>query len=175
MISSEIDKLIRDVEDFPKKGIIFKDITTLLMDKEVSDKIIDKFILETSNLKIDAIAGIESRGFLYGFLLANRLNIPFIPIRKSGKLPCDTKKYKYDLEYGSSEIEIHNKDVKKDWNILVHDDLLATGGTACASAELIKLCQANVIGFTFVIELGFLNGLDKLKKYSNNIISLKTY
>tara|TARA_B100000902_G_scaffold400059_1_gene475372 strand:+ start:28735 stop:29262 length:528 start_codon:yes stop_codon:yes gene_type:complete len=175
MISVEIDKLIRDVVDFPKKGIVFKDITTLLMNKEVSDKIIDEFIIETSKLKIDAIAGIESRGFLYGFLLANRLNIPFIPIRKSGKLPCDTKKYKYDLEYGASEIEIHEKDVQKGWNILVHDDLLATGGTASASAELIKLCQANVIGFTFIIELGFLNGSDKLKKYSKNIISLKTY
>lgn len=175
MISIEIEKLIRDVEDFPKKGIVFKDITTLLMNKQVSDKIIDTFILETSKLKIDAIAGIESRGFLYGFLLANRLNVPFIPIRKSGKLPCNTKKYKYDLEYGSSEIEIHDKDVQRDWNILVHDDLLATGGTASASAELIKLCQANVIGFTFIIELGFLNGFDRLKKYSKNIISLKTY
>ena len=175
MISSEIHNLVRDVVDFPKKGIVFKDITTLLMNKDISDKIIDEFITRTSHLKIDAIAGIESRGFLYGFMLANKMNIPFIPIRKSGKLPCETKKYKYDLEYGSSEIEIHINDIKKDWNILVHDDLLATGGTACASAELIKSCNANVIGFSFVISLNYLNPLPRLKSYTSNIFSLLEY
>ena len=175
MIGSEIHNLVRDVVDFPKKGIVFKDITTLLMNKDISDKIIDEFITRTSHLKIDAIAGIESRGFLYGFMLANKMNIPFIPIRKSGKLPCETKKYKYDLEYGSSEIEIHINDIKKDWNILVHDDLLATGGTACASAELIKSCNANVIGFSFVISLNYLNPLPKLQSYSSNIFSLLEY
>ena len=175
MIGPEIHNLVRDIVNFPKNGIVFKDITTLLMNKDISDKIIDEFVVRTSHLKIDAIAGIESRGFLYGFMLANRINVPFIPIRKSGKLPCETKKYKYDLEYGSSEIEIHINDIKKGWNILIHDDLLATGGTACASAELIKSCHANVIGFSFVISLNYLNPLPKLQAYSSNIFSLLEY
>lgn len=175
MLDSKINKIIREVIDFPKKGISFKDITPLLMDKEISDKIISEFIKRVKHLKIDAIVGIESRGFLYGFLLANKLGVPFVPIRKSGKLPCKKLKYKYDLEYGSSEIEIHANDIKKDWNVLIHDDLLATGGTACASAELIKMANANVVGFAFIVSLSYLNPYKRLKIYSNSIISLLDY
>tara|TARA_E500000331_G_scaffold109233_1_gene106193 strand:- start:470 stop:1000 length:531 start_codon:yes stop_codon:yes gene_type:complete len=175
MIDLEIDSLIREVIDFPKKGISFKDITPLLMDKYISDKIILEFESRLMDFDLDAIVGIESRGFLYGFLLANKLGIPFIPIRKSGKLPCKTIKYKYDLEYGSSEIEIHKDDLKKDWNVLIHDDLLATGGTACAAAELISLSGAKVAGFTFIVSLDFLNPNEKLSKYSSNIINLVEY
>tara|TARA_Y100000991_G_scaffold3964_1_gene3298 strand:- start:380 stop:910 length:531 start_codon:yes stop_codon:yes gene_type:complete len=175
MIDLEIDSLIREVIDFPKKGISFKDITPLLMDKDISDKIILEFESRVMDFDLDAIVGIESRGFLYGFLLANKLGIPFIPIRKSGKLPCKTIKYKYDLEYGSSEIEIHKDDLKKDWNVLIHDDLLATGGTACAAAELISLSGAKVAGFTFIVSLDFLNPNEKLSKYSSNIINLVEY
>ena len=175
MIDLEIDNLIREVIDFPKKGISFKDITPLLMDKDISDKIILEFESRVMDFDLDAIVGIESRGFLYGFLLANKLGIPFIPIRKSGKLPCKTIKYKYDLEYGSSEIEIHKDDLKKDWNVLIHDDLLATGGTACAAAELISLSGAKVAGFTFIVSLDFLNPNEKLSKYSSNIINLIEY
>ena len=175
MIDSEIDSLIREVIDFPKKGISFKDITPLLMNKDISDKIILEFESRVMDFDLDAIVGIESRGFLYGFLLANKLGIPFIPIRKSGKLPCKTIKYKYDLEYGSSEIEIHKDDLKKDWNVLIHDDLLATGGTACAAAELISLSGAKVAGFTFIVSLDFLNPNEKLSKYSSNIINLVEY
>ena len=175
MIDLEIDSLIREVIDFPKKGISFKDITPLLMDKNISDKIILEFESRVMDFDLDAIVGIESRGFLYGFLLANKLGIPFIPIRKSGKLPCKTIKYKYDLEYGSSEIEIHKDDLKKDWNVLIHDDLLATGGTACAAAELISLSGAKVAGFTFIVSLDFLNPNEKLSKYSSNIINLVEY
>ena len=175
MIDLEIDSLIREVIDFPKKGISFKDITPLLMDKDISDKIILEFESRVMDFDLDAIVGIESRGFLYGFLLANKLGIPFIPIRKSGKLPCKTIKYKYDLEYGSSEIEIHKGDLKKDWNVLIHDDLLATGGTACAAAELISLSGAKVAGFTFIVSLDFLNPNEKLSKYSSNIINLVEY
>ena len=175
MIDLEIDSLIREVIDFPKKGISFKDITPLLMDKDISDKIILEFESRVMDFDLDAIVGIESRGFLYGFLLANKLGIPFIPIRKSGKLPCKTIKYKYDLEYGSSEIEIHKDDLKKDWNVLIHDDLLATGGTACAAAELISLSGAKVAGFTFIVSLDFLNPNEKLSKYSSNIINLIEY
>ena len=107
--------------------------------------------------------------------MANKLGVPFIPIRKSGKLPGETIKYKYDLEYGSSEVEIHKDDIKKDWNVLIHDDLLATGGTACAAAELINLSGANVAGFTFIVSLDFLSPNKKLFKYSSNIFSLVEY
>jgi|TARA_B110000914_G_scaffold201950_1_gene194545 adenine phosphoribosyltransferase len=175
MISDRLEKVIRTVPNFPKDGISFKDITPLLMDKILTDEIIDVFVKKFSQTKIDAIVGIESRGFLYGFLLANKLGVPFVPIRKSGKLPCKTLKYKYDLEYGSSEMEIHSNDIQKDWNVLVHDDLLATGGTACAAAELIKMAHANVVGFAFIVSLSYLNPYRRLNIYSNNIISLLDY
>lgn len=175
MINKEIEQKIRTIPNFPKIGINFKDITPLLLDSKLSEKIVDIFIEKLKDYKVDAVVGIESRGFLYGFLLANRLKVPFIPIRKVGKLPADTLKYKYNLEYGSSEMEIHKYDIKKDWNVVIHDDLLATGGTAVAASELITKLNANVSAFTFVIELGSLSGSKYLKKYSNNIISLMNY
>ena len=175
MISQKIDLIIREVFDFPKKGINFKDITPLLLDAELSSEIIDAFIYRLKDQKVDAIVGVESRGFLFGFLLANRMGIPFIPIRKVGKLPGETLKYKYDLEYGSAEVEVHRRDVKKGWNIVLHDDLLATGGTACAGAELIQRSGANIAAFIFVISLEFLDGKKRLEKYSKEIISLKNY
>jgi len=175
MISDKLDKAIREVPDFPKAGINFKDITTLLLDPALSAEIVEAFILRLKDEKIDAIVGIESRGFLFGFLLANKMGIPFVPIRKVGKLPGETLKYKYDLEYGSAEVEVHKSDIQKGWNILVHDDLLATGGTACAASELVQQLGAKVGGFSFVISLDFLQGHKKLEKYSKNIISLKNY
>ena len=175
MISEKLDAAIREVPNFPKTGINFKDITTLLLNPELSSDIVDAFISELSHLKIDAIVGVESRGFLFGFLLANKMGIPFIPIRKVGKLPGETLKYKYDLEYGSAEVEVHKSDIKQGWNVLVHDDLLATGGTACAASELIQQLGAKVAGFAFVISLDFLKGNEKLAKYSTEIISLKRY
>ena len=175
MISEKLDAAIREVPNFPKTGINFKDITTLLLNPELSSDIVDAFISELSHLKIDAIVGVESRGFLFGFLLANKMGIPFIPIRKVGKLPGETLRYKYDLEYGSAEVEVHKSDIKQGWNVLVHDDLLATGGTACAASELIQQLGAKVAGFAFVISLDFLKGNEKLAKYSTEIISLKRY
>lgn len=175
MINKEIDKVLRTIPDFPKEGINFKDITPLLLNSNLTDKIIDKFIDSLKHTKVDAVIGVESRGFLFGFLLANRLRVPFVPIRKVGKLPGETLKFKYDLEYGSAEVEIHKKDVKKGWNVIIHDDLLATGGTAVAASELISKLNANVSAYTFVIELCYLKGSKKLEKYSNNIISLTTY
>ena len=175
MISQKIHTAIREVTDFPKPGINFKDITTILLDPILSNEIIDAFIERLKGKKIDAIVGVESRGFLFGFLLAIKMNIPFIPIRKVGKLPGETLKFKYDLEYGSAEVEVHKSDIKKGWNIVVHDDLLATGGTACAASELIQNLGANVAAFTFVISLDYLNGSEKLEKYSKEIISLKRY
>ena len=174
-IKDKIDKIIREVPNFPKEGINFKDITPLLMDPNISSDIIDSFIDRFNNIRIDAIVDIESRGFLYGFLLANRMGIPFIPIRKAGKLPGDTVSQTYDLEYGRSEIEIHRSDVQENWNILIHDDLLATGGTACAAAELLLKLNAKIAGFSFVVNLQFLDGKNKLEKYSNNIITLIDY
>ena len=175
MISDRLDKAIRTVPNFPKEGINFKDITPLQMDSNLTDCIIDAFVNELKGMKLDAIVGIESRGFLFGFLLANKIGVPFIPIRKVGKLPGETVKYKYDLEYGSAEVEIHKSDIQKDWNVLVHDDLLATGGTACAAGELVRALGANVVGFAFVVVLDFLNGKERIRKYSKNIISLKDY
>ena len=175
MISEKLDKAIREVPNFPKEGINFKDITTLLLNPELSTEIVDAFIERLKGKKIDAIVGVESRGFLFGFLLANKMKIPFVPIRKVGKLPGETLKYKYDLEYGSAEVEVHKSDIKKDWNVVVHDDLLATGGTACAASELIQKLGANVAAFAFVISLNYLKGNEKLEKYSKEIISLKKY
>ena len=175
MISQRLDNAIRTVPNFPKKGINFKDVTPLLMDNDLTNEIIDSFVKQINQIKIDAVVGIESRGFLFGFLLANKIGIPFIPIRKVGKLPGETLRCKYDLEYGSAEVEIHKNDIQKDWNVLVHDDLLATGGTACAAAELINQLDAKVAGFAFVVSLDFLNGKKRLKQYSKNIISLKDY
>ncbi len=175
MISKKIDLVIREVPDFPKRGINFKDITTLLLDQELSSEIIDTFINRLKGKKVDAIVGVESRGFLFGFLLANKMGIPFIPIRKSGKLPGETLRCKYDLEYGSAEVEVHKSDIKKGWNILIHDDLLATGGTAVAASKLIQMLGANVAGYAFLISLKKLNGDKKLSKFSDNIISLVNY
>ena len=175
MISQKLEEAIREVPNFPKVGINFKDITTLLLDPELTTEIIDAFIAELSNVKVDAIVGVESRGFLFGFLLANKMGVPFIPIRKVGKLPGETLKFKYDLEYGSAEVEVHKSDIKEGWNVLVHDDLLATGGTACAASELIQQLGAKVSAFAFVISLDFLKGNEKLEKYTSKIISLKRY
>ena len=119
MISERLDKAIREVPNFPKEGINFKDITPLLMDAQLTNGIIDAFINQLYGIKLDAIVGIESRGFLFGFLLANKMGIPFVPIRKVGKLPGETLKYKYDLEYGSAEVEIHKNDIKNNWYVLV--------------------------------------------------------
>ena len=175
MIQDRLDRIIRTVPNFPKDGIDFKDITPLLLSPVISNDIVDEIINRLSDIEIDAVVGVESRGFLFGFLIANKLDIPFIPIRKSGKLPGETIKYKYDLEYGSSEVEIHKNDVQKGWNVLIHDDLLATGGTAVAAAELINKLGAHVVGFAFLVNLQFLNGKERLLDYSNNIISLKDY
>ncbi len=175
MISKKLDKAIRKVPNFPKQGINFKDITTLLLNPELSTEIVDAFIERLKGKQIDAIVGVESRGFLFGFLLANKMGIPFVPIRKVGKLPGETLKFKYDLEYGSAEMEVHKSDIQKGWNVVVHDDLLATGGTACAASELIQQLGAKVAAFAFVISLDYLKGNEKLEKYSTEIISLKRY
>ena len=170
----QIKETIRDVADFPKPGIMFKDITPILENQDLCSKIVDGFIKELKQ-KPDAIVGVESRGFLFGVLLANKLNVPFIMVRKAGKLPYKTISYQYALEYGTATVEMHEDALQKNWNVMIHDDLLATGGTAEAAAHLVKQQGANVSSFSFVVELGFLNGKEKLKKHTNNIICLAQY
>jgi adenine phosphoribosyltransferase len=174
-LEEKIKSSIRDVPDFPKQGIVFKDITPILKDAELCSEIIDGFILQLKGMKIDAIVSTESRGFFFGFLLANRMGLPLIPLRKPGKLPYKTISHEYNLEYGTASVEMHIDALKKGWNVLIHDDLLATGGTAEASAVLIQRQQAKVAGFAFVVELGFLDGRKILESYSPNIISLVNY
>lgn len=174
-IESQIKSTVRNVPDFPKPGINFKDISPILENPQLSQEIVNEFAAKLKDKNIDAIVGVESRGFIYGMPLALALNIPFILIRKKGKLPYDTIEYTYDLEYGTATVEMHVDSIKKDWNVFIHDDLLATGGTAIAAAELVKQQGGNVAGFGFIIELSFLNGTDRLKDYSENIINLATY
>ncbi len=175
MLESQIKEVIRDVPDFPKPGIIFKDITPIMMDPILSEKIIQHLVSLFKDQKIDKIAGIESRGFLLGYPLAIRLGLPFIMIRKEGKLPYEKVSYAYDLEYGSATIEMHTDAIKPGDRVLIHDDLLATGGSASAAAELIKLCGGEVAGFNFLVSLSFLNGEEKLLPYSENITNLARY
>ena len=174
-LEQRIKKSIRDVPDFPKPGITFKDITPILKDPALCSAVIDGFIERMRGMKFDAIVSTESRGFFFGFLLANKMNLPLIPIRKPGKLPYKTISQEYDLEYGKATVEMHIDALEKGWNVLVHDDLLATGGTAEASAILINRQNANVAGFTFLVELDFLEGRKKLETYSQKIISLVRY
>ncbi|MEO9871669.1 adenine phosphoribosyltransferase [Ekhidna sp.] len=174
-LQERIINSIRDVPDFPKPGIVFKDITPLLKDVSLSSDITKALADYWSRIDIDAIVGIESRGFIWGNSLAQKLGIPFIPIRKKGKLPADTFSYKYDLEYGSAEMEIHRDGILQNQKVLVHDDLLATGGTAMAAAELIKVSGGEVAGFSFLVELGFLKGVNSLKPYDCDVHSLITY
>ncbi len=175
MIDKEIDSALREIKNFPKKGINFKDITSILLRPKLGSKILDLLVEKLKSTKLDAIVGVESRGFLFGYSLAMKLQIPFVPARKSGKLPGLVVQKKYSLEYGQAMLEIHKNDIKSDWNILIHDDLLATGGTAVAASELIKMLGANVAGYAFLISLKSLNGDKKLSKFSDNIISLADY
>ena len=174
-IEQKIKAIIRDVPNFPKEGIMFKDITPVFLFPELRREITKSFCDKVSNIQIDVIVGIESRGFLFGMLMAEYLNVPFVPIRKKGKLPSDTYGVDYDLEYGKASIEIHKDALKPGQKVLLHDDLLATGGTIIASAELIKLTGAELVGFTFLVGLDFLNARQKLSKYSDNIITLANY
>jgi adenine phosphoribosyltransferase len=164
-ISDHLRSAIRNVDDFPKKGIVFRDITTLLMDKSAFRLVVDTFFERYRNIPIDAVVGIESRGFIVGSALAHRLDVGFVPIRKPGKLPAKTFREEYSLEYGTDAIEIHGDSLKQGNRVLIHDDLLATGGTAAASCRLVERLGANVAGICFIVELTFLHGREKLSGY----------
>jgi len=165
--------LIRDIPNFPKPGIIFKDITPLFKDAQAITYMLDSLAEPWKGRHIDVVVGAEARGFLIGPGLAERLGAGFVPIRKPGKLPADTLAHSYDLEYGSDTLEIHQDAIIENHNVLVVDDLLATGGTAKACIALVKRLKGNVIGASFIIELSFLSGRDQLPPIE--IHSLLTY
>lgn len=169
----ELKSKIRDVPDFPKPGIVFKDITPLLADVRSFQATIDIFAKRYADKGIDKIVGIESRGFIFGAALAYRIDAGFVPVRKKGKLPYDTHGVEYALEYGTDHVEVHIDAIHKDHRVLLVDDLLATGGTAGATCELVEKFGAKVVECAFVVELGFLNGREKLK--GQEIFSLIQY
>lgn len=174
-IEDKLKEVIRDVRDFPKEGIVFKDISTIMMNPALSNEVLNYLEYIYKDLNITKVAGIESRGFLFGYALAMRLEVPFVLIRKKGKLPYNKVSYAYELEYGSAEIEMHTDAIEEGDSVLIHDDLLATGGSAQAAAELILSQKGVVLGFNFLVNLSFLKGEENLKQYSENIINLATY
>lgn len=171
--TAKLRELIRDVPDYPKKGIVFKDITTLIKKGDAFDQVVNIFLEKCKDKKVDLVAAVESRGFIFGGVLANRLNVGFIPVRKFGKLPADTVEQKYDLEYGTDTLEIHKDAIDSGERVLIVDDLLATGGTLAATCKLVEKLGGEVAGILVMIELGFLNGRDKVKDY--DLFTLLTY
>ncbi len=169
----ELDNYIRDIQDFPKKGIQFKDIATLLQDSKGMKLCLDNLIKLIGNKKIDKVVGMESRGFFFGTLLAQHYNAGFVPVRKPGKLPYKTLSQTYNLEYGTDTLEIHIDAIKKGERILIHDDVLATGGTAEAVCKLVEKLGGEIIQCNFIMQLDFLNGKNKLNNYS--VKSVLTY
>ncbi|HEX8926100.1 MAG TPA: adenine phosphoribosyltransferase [Terriglobales bacterium] len=168
-----LKEYIREIPDYPKPGILFYDITTLIKEKAGLARVIDGITGHFINKDIDLVVGMEARGFIFGPAVAYRLNAGFIPIRKPRKLPGETVKHTYKLEYGEDTLEIHKDAISKAQRVLVVDDLLATGGTAVAATELVKQLGGEICGIAFVIELDFLNGRDKLKEY--DVYSLLHY
>ena len=161
----DIESYIRDVPDFPKKGIVFKDITPLLKDANGLKYAATVLVALLKNKQVDVVVGMESRGFIFGPMLAERLNAGFVPVRKPGKLPSDKISESFDLEYGTDILEIHTDSIKKGDRVLIHDDVIATGGTACAVCKLVERLGGEVVQLNFLIELEFLNGREKLKQY----------
>ncbi|AOY76950.1 adenine phosphoribosyltransferase [Clostridium formicaceticum] len=161
----DLSKKIREVQDFPKEGINFKDITTLLQDKDAFQYMVNKLAQELEDLEIDIVVGPESRGFLVGAPVAYKIGAGFVPVRKPGKLPHETMRYEYQLEYGSDVLEIHKDAIQPGQKVAILDDLLATGGTVLATAKLIEALGGEVVSINFLIELAFLKGRDVLKSY----------
>jgi adenine phosphoribosyltransferase len=170
---TDLKSLIREVPDFPKPGILFYDITTLLKDAAGLKQVIDDFYRRYKNKQIDLVVGIEARGYFFAPALALALGTGFAPVRKPKKLPCEVEFWEYELEYGTDRLEIHKDAVTPGQNVLIVDDVLATGGTAAASARLVEKLGGRIAGFGFVIELDFLNGRQKLPHY--DVTSLLHY
>jgi len=169
----ELEKYIRDVPDFPKKGIVFKDITTLLQDGDAFRQALNRMLKKHLDEQVDKVVGVEARGFVLGGVMAYKLGCGFVPARKLGKLPHQCIREEYTLEYGTSALEVHQDSIQPGEKVLVVDDLLATGGTALAAAKLVEKLGGEVTGIEFLVELGFLNGRGKLAGYK--VHSLITY
>jgi adenine phosphoribosyltransferase len=159
----DLKKMIRNVPDFPKKGIVFRDITTLLQDPAGLRAVLDGMVEILRDQKVDKVAGVESRGFIFGAALADRLGAGFVPVRKKGKLPATTVEVSYDLEYGSDQLELHADAVEPGEKVVIVDDLLATGGTAEATVKLLRILDADILGLMLLVELDFLNGRQRLE------------
>ena len=157
---------IRDIPDFPSKGVVFRDITPLLKDPDALKYTENALLQLLGNIKVNKVVGMESRGFFFAPILAVRLNAGFVPVRKAGKLPGETIRQDYDLEYGTDALEMHADAIQKGDKVLVHDDVLATGGTANATCRLIEKMGGEIVQCNFLLELDFLNGRDKLLDYS---------
>ena len=175
MIAEQVKAAIRDIPDFPKPGIVFKDITPILKDPALCQNIVDEFAVQLAGTKIDVVAGVESRGFLFGLMLAIKLGVPFVPVRKAGKLPYTIRQKAYKLEYGEAAIEMHTDAIEPGQHVLIHDDLLATGGTVTAAYELITELGGIVTGFSFVVGLSFLNGRERIAPLCDNVVVLADY
>ncbi|MEK6481574.1 adenine phosphoribosyltransferase [Catalinimonas sp. 4WD22] len=165
-----LEKYIRDVSDFPTEGILFKDITTLLENPQAFKEATSALYEPVREMEIDKVVGIEARGFIFGALLADKLSAGFVPVRKPGKLPYKTLKESYALEYGTDSLEIHQGAIKEGERVLIHDDLLATGGTAKAACKLVEKLGGQVVLVSFLLELTFLNGREKLPEYKINSV-----
>ncbi|SEC02716.1 adenine phosphoribosyltransferase [Maribacter dokdonensis] len=161
----DFKSFIRDVPNFPKDGIIFKDITPLLQSPEMLNKTTEALAQLVNGQKIDKVVGMESRGFIFGPMLASKLNAGFVPIRKPGKLPSTTLSETYDLEYGTDTLEIHTDSIQKGDMVLIHDDVLATGGTASAACKLVEKLGGTIVQCNFLIEITFLDGISKIEEY----------
>lgn len=169
----DFEPFIRDVKDFPEQGIIFKDITPLLVNPTALQKASDALFDMVGNNNIDKVVGVDSRGFIFAPVLAQKLNAGFVPVRKVGKLPHKTVSESYDLEYGTDTLEIHMDSIEKGERVLVHDDVLATGGTAAAVCKLVERLGGEIVQCNFLIHLSFLKGGERLANYP--IASLVTY
>ncbi len=169
----DLHSYIREIPDFPKEGIKFKDITPLLLSPDAMKEAVSQFLKLLGDVKIDKVVAIESRGFLFGMLLAEKLNAGFVPIRKPGKLPAETYSEIYELEYGKDTLEIHCDALKKGEKVILHDDVLATGGTARTACNLVQKTGAEIVQCNFLIELLFLNGRNKLNSFE--VVSLLKY
>ena len=165
MSNASLEKSIRNIPDFPKPGILFRDVTTLIQNKSAFKKSIDLLAKKYKDKKIDKVVGVEARGFIFGAALAHKLGAGFVPVRKKGKLPYKTISTTYELEYGTDTLEIHRDAIAGGEKILIIDDLLATGGTVKAVVDLVKQLQGKIVGIGFIIELVDLHGRDKLKEY----------
>jgi len=170
---NQLSDSIRSIPNFPKKGILFRDITTLLKNADTFKKTVDLFSKKYQNSRIDKIVCIESRGFIIGSALAVNLGAGFVPVRKKGKLPAEVITEQYDLEYGTDSVEIHVDAIRPGDRVLLHDDLLATGGTMCAAIKLVERLQANIIGVSFLVELSALQGRNRMQ--AHDIFSLIIY